>query len=145
MIWDQSNQLDPFPVGKEIVQPGDWPDAHLRWLSLKTPFLLVNSTLTKPWKNRRDWIGEFWIQIQMRKYILSNQGHCQLFQRDDKKDGEQESVPRGHVFCHLPARVHPHRVSDGSKNKFCIFFRQNTCWRHFCIFPYLFLIIFLSQ
>ena len=51
----------------------------------------------------------------MRKYILSNQGHCQLFQRDDKKDGEQESVPRGHVFCHLPARVHPHRVSDVQK------------------------------
>ena len=39
----------------------------------------------------------------------------QPLQSDDKEDGEQEAVPRGHVRRHLLARVHSHRVS-GDKN-----------------------------
>ena len=35
----------------------------------------------------------------------------QPLQSDDKEDGEQEPLPRGHVCRHLLAGIHSHRVS----------------------------------
>ena len=45
-------------------------------------------------------------------HLLHHTHHHQPLQSDDKEDGEQEPVPRGHVCRHLLARVHSHRVSD---------------------------------
>ena len=50
--------------------------------------------------------------LDINSCITLNIDHRQPLQRDDKEDGEQEPVPRGHVRRHLPARVHSLRVSD---------------------------------
>ena len=71
--------------------------------------------------------------------------HHQLYsnwfsQRNDEEDGEQELVSRGHVFCHLPPRVHSYRVRFykdfnrvTEKNLTSMF---PLPWFLFCVKPY---------
>ena len=101
--------------------------SRLRWSSLRTQFPRASSTSTRLLRSRRGLTGStlYYFSnhqalstptpalVHQHHHILEH--HHQLYsnwfsQRNDEEDGEQELVSRGHVFCHLPPRVHSYRV-----------------------------------